>query len=168
VGSPIQTEARLAAVRQLLKEYKIRRQDESYVHLTALTGQDLGDSLSLAQLALRPGVTPQTVSSILSDAHADVTLTDLETALADHLYSGYLETQTSTIRRLHQHDSLRVPTDFTFTQVGGLSHEIVERLERAQPRTFGQARKIPGMTPAALSNLLVHLTAAAPQSRRFT
>jgi tRNA uridine 5-carboxymethylaminomethyl modification enzyme len=154
--------ARLAAVRQLLKEYKIRRQDESYVHLTALTGQDLGDSLSLAQLALRPGVTPQTVSSILSDAHADVTLTDLETALADHLYSGYLETQTSTIRRLHQHDSLRVPTDFTFTQVGGLSHEIVERLERAQPRTFGQARKIPGMTPAALSSLLVHLTAAAP------
>ena len=154
--------ARLAAVRQLLKEYKIRRQDESYVHLTALTGQDLGDSLSLAQLALRPGVTPQTVSSILSDAHADVALTDLETALADHLYSGYLETQTSTIRRLHQHDSLRVPTDFTFAQVGGLSHEIVERLERAQPRTFGQARKIPGMTPAALSNLLVHLTAAGP------
>ena len=154
--------ARLAAVRQLLKEYKIRRQDDSYVHLTALTGQDLGDSLSLAQLALRPGVTPQTVSSILSDAHAEVALTDLETALADHLYSGYLETQTSTIRRLHQHDSLRVPTDFTFTQVGGLSHEIVERLERAQPKTFGQARKIPGMTPAALSNLLVHLTAASP------
>ncbi|HXI61110.1 MAG TPA: tRNA uridine-5-carboxymethylaminomethyl(34) synthesis enzyme MnmG [Pyrinomonadaceae bacterium] len=154
--------ARLTAVRQLLKEYKIRRQDESYVHLTALTGQDLGDSLSLAQLALRPGITPQTVSSILSDAHAGVALTDLETALADHLYSGYLETQTITIRRLHQHDSLRVPTDFTFTRVGGLSHEIVERLERAQPRTFGQARKIPGMTPAALSNLLVHLTASTP------
>jgi tRNA uridine 5-carboxymethylaminomethyl modification enzyme len=154
--------ARLTAVRQLLKEYKIRRQDESYAHLTALTGQDLGDSLSLAQLALRPGVTPQLVSSILSNAHADVTLTDLETALADHLYSGYLETQTITIRRLHQHDSLRVPTDFTFTQVGGLSHEIIERLERAQPRTFGQARKIPGMTPAALSNLLVHLTASTP------
>jgi tRNA uridine 5-carboxymethylaminomethyl modification enzyme len=152
--------ARLAAVRQLLKEYKIRRQDESYVHLTALTGQDLGDALSLAQLALRPGITPQTVSSILSAAHAEVAITDLETALADHLYSGYLETQTSTIRRLHQHDSLKVPTHFTFTQVGGLSHEIIERLERAQPRTFGQARKIPGMTPAALSNLLVHLTAA--------
>jgi tRNA uridine 5-carboxymethylaminomethyl modification enzyme len=154
--------ARLAAVRQMLKDYKIRRQDESYAHLTALTGQDLGDSLSLAQLALRPGVTPQTVSGILSDAHAEVALTDLETALADHLYSGYLETQNSTIRRLHQHDSMKVPTDFTFTQVGGLSHEIIERLERAQPKTFGQARKIAGMTPAALSNLLVHLTAAVP------
>src|SRR5207248_5214051 len=136
-----------------LKEYKVRRHDEAYAHLTTLTGQDLGESLSLAQLALRPGVTPQTVARILSDSKAEVALADLETALADHLYSGYLETQTGTIRRLHQHDSLRVPTDFTFNQVGGLSHEIVERLERAQPRTFGQARKIPGMTPAALSNL---------------
>ena len=160
--------ARLAAVRQLLKEHKVRRQDESYAYLTALTGQDLGDSLSLAQLALRPGVTPQTVWRILSSAHAEVTLTDLETALADHLYSGYLETQTSTIRRLHQHDSMKVPNGFTFTKVGGLSHEIIERLERAQPTTFGQARKVPGMTPAALSNLLVHLTAAPLPPRRFT
>jgi tRNA uridine 5-carboxymethylaminomethyl modification enzyme len=152
---------RLAAVRQLLKEHKIRRQDEAYAHLSTLTGQDLGESLSLAQLALRPGVTTQTVSNILSAAHTEVTLGDLDTALADHLYSGYLATQTNTIRRLHQHDSLRVPADFTFIQVGGLSREIAERLERAQPRTFGQARRIPGMTPAALSNLLVHLTAAS-------
>ncbi len=154
-----QRRTRLATVRQLLKEHKIRRHDEAYAHLSTLTGQDLGDSLSLAQLALRPKVTTQIVSRLLSDAHREVAFGDLETALADHLYSGYLETQNSTIRRLHQHDSLRVPADFTFTQVGGLSHEIVERLERAQPRTFGQARKIPGMTPAALSNLLVHLTA---------
>jgi tRNA uridine 5-carboxymethylaminomethyl modification enzyme len=133
--------ARLAAVRQLLKEYKIRRRDESYAHLTALTGQDLGDSLSLAQLALRPGVTPQTVSSILSHAHAEVTLRDLETALADHLYSGYLETQTSTIRRLHQHDSMKVPTDFTFTQVGGLSHEIVS--SAPSQKLLGKPEKYP-------------------------
>src|SRR5207248_2848770 len=99
--------ARLAAVQQLLKEYKVRRYDEAYAHLTTLTGQDLGESLSLAQLALRPGVTPQTVAKILSDSKAEVTLADLETALADRLYSGYLETQTGTIRRLHQHDSLR-------------------------------------------------------------
>jgi tRNA uridine 5-carboxymethylaminomethyl modification enzyme len=48
--------------------------------------------------------------------------------------------------------------------VGSLSHEIVERLERARPQSFGQARRIPGMTPAALSNLLVYLTAS--QSRK--
>jgi tRNA uridine 5-carboxymethylaminomethyl modification enzyme len=41
-----------------------------------------------------------------------------------------------------------------------LSHEIIERLERARPESFGQARRIPGMTPAALSNLLFHLTAS--------
>jgi tRNA uridine 5-carboxymethylaminomethyl modification enzyme len=45
-----------------------------------------------------------------------------------------------------------------------LSHEIIERLERAQPESFGQARRIPGMTPAALSNLLFHLTASKGRS----
>jgi tRNA uridine 5-carboxymethylaminomethyl modification enzyme len=84
----------------------------------------------------------------------------LESALADSLYSGYLQTQEKTNQRLNQHDSLNIPSGFAFTGVRSLSHEMIERLERAQPRTFGQARKLPGLTPAALSNLLIHLTAA--------
>jgi tRNA uridine 5-carboxymethylaminomethyl modification enzyme len=84
----------------------------------------------------------------------------LETALADHLYAGYLDSQDAGLRRLHQHDALNIPNSFSFRTVGSLSHEILERLERAQPKNFGQARRIPGMTPAALSNLLFHLTAS--------
>ncbi|MCA1557713.1 MAG: tRNA uridine-5-carboxymethylaminomethyl(34) synthesis enzyme MnmG, partial [Acidobacteria bacterium] len=57
----------------------------------------------------------------------------------------------------HQHDSLCLPHDFDFRSISGLSHEMVERLERARPHNFGQARRIPGMTPAALSTLLVQL-----------
>jgi len=55
---------------------------------------------------------------------------------------------------------MRIPVNFSFSKVNSLSHEIVERLERARPQSFGQARRIPGMTPAALANLLVHLSAA--------
>jgi tRNA uridine 5-carboxymethylaminomethyl modification enzyme len=94
-----------------------------------------------------------------STANGEFTVNDLETALADNLYAGYLESQDAGLRRLHQHDTLNIPNGFSFRTVGSLSHEIVERLERAQPASFGQARRIPGMTPAALSNLLVHLTA---------
>jgi tRNA uridine 5-carboxymethylaminomethyl modification enzyme len=94
-----------------------------------------------------------------SAAGGEFTINDLETALADNLYAGYLETQDAGLRRLHQHDALNIPNGFSFRTVGSLSHEIIERLERAQPESFGQARQIPGMTPAALSNLLVHLTA---------
>jgi len=99
---PIQRRARLAAVRQLLKEYKIRSPGRVLCAPNGMTGQDLGDSLSLAQLALRPGVTPQTVSSILSDAHADVTLTDLETAPWQTTLLRISGNAASIDRRLHQ------------------------------------------------------------------
>jgi tRNA uridine 5-carboxymethylaminomethyl modification enzyme len=125
-----------------------------------LTGQQLGDSLSLAELALRPGIGAAVVMSLFPTAsNGEFTINDLETALADNLYAGYLESQDAGLRRLHQHDALNIPNGFSFRTVSSLSHEIVERLERAQPESFGQARRIPGMTPAALSNLLVHLTA---------
>ena len=84
---------------------------------------------------------------------------DLQTALADSLYSGYIGKQQAATERVNHHDALRVPENFAFSAVGGLSNEMVERLERARPRSFAQVRNIPGLTPAALSTVLVHLTA---------
>lgn len=151
--------SRLTTIRSLLNERRVTKRDESYAYLGALTGQDLGNSLTLAQLALRPQISSRILLDLLASSRAEVPLSDLESALADLLYSGYLQAQDSTNRRLYQHDALRIPASFQFAQVQSLSHEMVERLERAQPQTFGQARKLPGLTPAALSHLLVHLTA---------
>jgi tRNA uridine 5-carboxymethylaminomethyl modification enzyme len=157
---------RLARARAQLKECKLTRSDERHALCSTLTGHELGDSLSLAELALRPGMNAGVVMSLFPSAvGVEFTINDLETALADNLYAGYLESQDAGIRRLHQHDSLNIPNGFSFRMVGSLSHEIVERLERARPESFGQARRIPGMTPAALSNLLVELT-ANQQGRR--
>jgi tRNA uridine 5-carboxymethylaminomethyl modification enzyme len=120
---------------------------------------DLGDSFTLSHLAQRSGVTAELVQSLLPVEVRDVcSLADLKSALADSLYSGYIEAQKATVTRLYQHDGLKVPTDFEFRSITGLSHEMIERLERARPLTFGHARRVPGLTPAALSNLLVHLT----------
>jgi tRNA uridine 5-carboxymethylaminomethyl modification enzyme len=90
-----------------------------------------------------------------------VTAADVDSALADSLYSGYLKAQEVNRGRLERHDSLRVPQDLAFGSLSGLSHEMVERLERARPRTFGEAKRIPGLTAAALSTLLVSISAAA-------
>jgi tRNA uridine 5-carboxymethylaminomethyl modification enzyme len=159
-----QRRVRLARARTLLKESKLRRSDDRYAICSELTGQDLGDSLTLADLALRPRIDGVMVMDLMPpSAKGEFTMGDLETALADHLYAGYLDTQDSGLRRLHQHDALNIPNGFSFRAVGSLSHEILERLERARPESFGQARRIPGMTPAALSNLLVHLTASPPR-----
>jgi tRNA uridine 5-carboxymethylaminomethyl modification enzyme len=91
------------------------------------------------------------------DIGSAISLRDLESALADSLYQGYIEAQRATFDRLHQHDGLIIPSNFDFQAVSGLSHEMVERLERARPQTFGQARRIPGLTPASISTLLIHL-----------
>ena len=150
---------RQAEVRTLLNREKIQRSHDQYKRLQELTGQDLGDSLTLAQLALRPAVEISTIIGLLpASARSSFTITDLETVLADQLYAGYLDSQANVNRRLHQHDLLKIPANFSFRRVSSLSHEIVERLERARPQSFGQARRIPGMTPAALANLLVHLS----------
>jgi tRNA uridine 5-carboxymethylaminomethyl modification enzyme len=77
--------------------------------------------------------------------------------LADLLYSGYIKSQRFTSDRIHQNDGLRIPNAINYHSINGLSHEMVERLDRARPQTFGQARRISGLTPAALSTLLVYL-----------
>jgi tRNA uridine 5-carboxymethylaminomethyl modification enzyme len=151
---------RLARLRGLFASKKIRRGDASYAALRGLTGQELGDSITLGQLALRPNITVDVIASLLDERERNgIQLRDFETAMADYLYAGYLDSQNQTSRRLRQHDSLAIPENLSFKAVGSLSHEMVERLERIKPRNFGDARKVPGLTPAALSNLLVYLTA---------
>jgi tRNA uridine 5-carboxymethylaminomethyl modification enzyme len=127
---------------------------------------DLGDAITLSQLAMRPGVSPELIMRLLpDDLRVESKPADLDTALADSLYSGYVEKQKLATERVNHHDSLRVPDGFSFSLVSGLSNEMVERLERAQPRNFGQVRRINGLTPTALSTVLVHLTAnARPQT----
>jgi tRNA uridine 5-carboxymethylaminomethyl modification enzyme len=153
-------QSRLAALRQGLDATRFRRSDPEYAALQAEVGTDLGDTISLAQLAKRPRGSPALIRKLLPATLQDVTESDLNSALADSLYSGYLESQKSTIDRLYQHDSLRIPSQVVFKGLSGLSNEVVERLERARPETFGEARRVPGLTPAALSTLLVHLSAA--------
>ncbi len=72
-------------------------------------------------------------------------------------YAGYLARQEAEVERLERHESTEFPSAFDFQQVRGLSSEIRERLEEVRPRTLGQAGRIPGLTPVAISLLLVHL-----------
>jgi tRNA uridine 5-carboxymethylaminomethyl modification enzyme len=83
---------------------------------------------------------------------------DLEFALADNLYAGYIKTQKAATQRLRHHDNTPIPRDLDFRALNGISHEMAERLERARPLTFGEARNIPGLTPAALSTLFVNVS----------
>jgi tRNA uridine 5-carboxymethylaminomethyl modification enzyme len=72
-------------------------------------------------------------------------------------YSGYLKRQSDEIERAWRNEELRLPADIDYSLVGGLSNEARQRLCDVRPETLGQAARIPGLTPAAVSLLLVHL-----------
>jgi len=75
-------------------------------------------------------------------------------------YSGYLDRQREEIARQQRHEGTPIPAGFDYATVRGLSAEVQQKLQRVQPQTIGQAQRIPGMTPAAISLLLVHLARA--------
>jgi tRNA uridine 5-carboxymethylaminomethyl modification enzyme len=72
-------------------------------------------------------------------------------------YAGYIQRQTQEIERLRRYTELPIPSITAYDSVIGLSTEIRQKLNEHKPETIGLAARIPGMTPAALSLLLVHL-----------
>ena len=72
-------------------------------------------------------------------------------------YAGYIDRQHDEIAKHQRHEATRMPVDLVYDQVSGLSAEVAEKLARIKPETIGQAARIPGITPAAISILLVHL-----------
>lgn len=151
-------QARLSGLRTALDETRFRRSDAQYAALTAVLNADLGDTISLSQLAKRPRVTTEMIAALLPAELKPVSESDLSSVLADSLYEGYLQSQKATVAKLYQHDGLRIPRNMPFGNISGLSNEVIERLDRARPGTFGEARRLPGLTPAALSTLLVFLS----------
>lgn len=88
-------------------------------------------------------------------------LADVRTDVADQLeieahYAGYLDRQDSDIREMRADESLRLPADLDYRGIAGLSSELQQKLDAAQPESIGAAARIPGVTPAALALLLRH------------
>jgi len=78
-------------------------------------------------------------------------------------YAGYLVRQQEDIARRRRHETMEIANDFDFGQVRGLSSEVTEKLQNVRPDTIGQASRIPGVTPAAISLLLVYLKKSRQQ-----
>jgi tRNA uridine 5-carboxymethylaminomethyl modification enzyme len=72
-------------------------------------------------------------------------------------YSGYVARAQVEIERARRYDDLPLPADLDYAGVHGLSHEIRQKLADRRPATIGHAARLPGVTPAAVSNLLIHL-----------
>ncbi len=112
-----------------------------------------GRRRSLDQLLAQPGVTINRLSNYwpeLARWPSDVA----EQIEIDALYAGYLPRQAADVEAFRRDERLTLPHPLDYSQVGGLSHEVREKLTAARPQTLGQASRIEGMTPGALSSLL--------------
>jgi tRNA uridine 5-carboxymethylaminomethyl modification enzyme len=133
--------------------------------VSELLGQDLSHECSLADLLRRPGITYEAVTSLAEGLWSPGTLDDdlgLAQQISDQVeisikYQGYIDRQAVEIARQEHNESFPLPESLDYTQVLGLSKEVQQKLNLHKPGTLGQAGRISGVTPAALSLLLVHL-----------
>jgi tRNA uridine 5-carboxymethylaminomethyl modification enzyme len=127
--------------------------------LASLGSAPLKTPTSLAQLLRRPEVsfaTIQLLSPSPTPAAREVAA-EVEIALK---YSGYIRRQEEGVERLRSLEKARIPKNLNYEAVSGLSQEVREKLVALQPLSLGQAARIPGVTPAALSLLAIHLKRA--------
>jgi tRNA uridine 5-carboxymethylaminomethyl modification enzyme len=133
--------------------------------VSELLGQDLPHECSLADLLRRPGITYEAVTSLSEGLWSPGTLDDdlgLAQQISDQVeisikYQGYIERQALEVARQEHNETFPLPETLDYTQVVGLSKEVQQKLNLHKPGTLGQAGRISGVTPAALSLLLVHL-----------
>jgi len=142
-----------------------QRLRESWVHpdsscrsaVEDLLGTPLGREYNLLDLLRRPEVNHADLT-----AAAGLNVQEIDANVAEQVeiqakYAGYIERQALEIERQRRHEELQIPEDMDYQQVRGLSSEVLQKLSSQRPRTLGLAARIPGVTPAAVSLLLVHL-----------
>jgi tRNA uridine 5-carboxymethylaminomethyl modification enzyme len=137
---------------------RVSGKDPGYQEFSSLSGVNLSEPITLGQLAKRPEVSANHLLPLLPSSLRDHCSEDeLTTVVTDFKYEGYLASQGNLTARLAKAANRPIPQNIEYAQLPGLSHEMVERLNRVRPQTLGQAMRIPGLTPAALSLLTIHV-----------
>jgi tRNA uridine 5-carboxymethylaminomethyl modification enzyme len=145
-------------LRQYLRQTTVSARTDGYQRFASASGVNLSEAVSLCQLAKRPEITAEHMSLLLPQSLRDrCSIEEITTVITDYKYEGYLAAQENLANRMAKASSRVIPSSIVYSQIPGLSHEMVERLTRVRPQTLGQAMRIPGLTPAALSLLTIHV-----------
>ena len=123
----------------------------------AVLGRELSREYRLSELLSRPDVSYHSLFELMPQLEAVSDPFVVEQVEVQAKYAGYIERQRDEIERARRNEETPLSPEFDYSEVRGLSNEVREKLERTRPTTIGQASRIPGITPAAISLLLVHL-----------
>jgi tRNA uridine 5-carboxymethylaminomethyl modification enzyme len=142
---------------QRLRSTIIRPQDLSQQQSERLFGAPLSREQRLDELLKRPGVTYADLMQIEKAGPGLEEERAAEQVEIQTKYAGYIDRQHTEIERSRRNEETALPNDLDYLDIKGLSSEVSEKLARLRPASIGQASRIPGVTPAAISILLVHL-----------
>jgi len=151
---------------QRLKSLWVNPKNIDQQRAREVLGQEIEREYNLADLMRRPGVGYQDVISLDSVRFQDNMLGQLPESLQSEVieqieiaakYSGYIDRQKEEVKRAEHYERLVLPSNFDYMGIEALSYEVRQKLQRHQPQTLGLASRISGVTPAAISLLLIHL-----------
>ncbi|MCY3564715.1 MAG: tRNA uridine-5-carboxymethylaminomethyl(34) synthesis enzyme MnmG [Gammaproteobacteria bacterium] len=151
-------------------ETELQRLRETRIHPTSDAARRLGQALerplsreqSLAELLARPELDYGKLMDLAEPESPPATASRLEEQVAEQIeiqvkYRGYIDRQQDEIERLREQEDTALPADLDYAGMSGLSNELKQKLSEARPENLGRAARIPGMTPTALSLILVYL-----------
>lgn len=143
--------------RQRLKDTWVQKDQSNIEQVNALLKTPMSKEASLEDLIRRPEVRYEDLMKIegLGPAIADTQAA--EQIEIQTKYAGYIDRQLDEIAKKKRNEDTLIPIEFDYTQLSGLSNEVVAKLQAARPETIGKASRISGITPAAISLLLVYL-----------
>jgi len=149
--------SRIEKVKEYLTETKVSAMGRERLEEFELEGSaDNFAGKKLDYLVRRPDCDSEKLKAFVAGEIGDwAKENDLTVAMNDIRYAGYLKDQESLLRKRGRYDELEIPASLDYSRISGLSTEVVQKLGSIRPRTIGQASRIPGVTPAAVSIILV-------------
>ncbi|MBS1789835.1 MAG: tRNA uridine-5-carboxymethylaminomethyl(34) synthesis enzyme MnmG [Acidobacteria bacterium] len=154
-------------LRDFFQKTTVSARTTGYQQFIESAGISLSEAVNLGNLAKRPEITPEHLIHLIPEELCTTeSLDHLTTVMTDFKYQGYLASQETMAARLAKAADRVIPSSLVFSQLPGLSNEMIERLNRIRPQTIGQAMRIPGITPAALSLLTIHVELISRQQPR--
>ena len=141
--------------KQRLKETWVQPGTDAAQRVEQKLPQPLAREYSLQDLLKRPELQYQDVADLKGEAVTDEWVA--EQVEIDAKYAGYIDRQRDEIERLQAYEDTPLPVDFDYAAVSGLSNEVIQKLSDARPDTLARAGRVPGVTPAAISLLLIQL-----------
>jgi len=156
------TREAIARETQRLKSAWLHPGTDLAARFTALTGQDIQRENSALDLLKRPQVSHAQLAELLPAAEQDGLDATQRARVGEQVeisvkYAGYVDRQSEEVSRLRHQEGMSLPVDFDYDAVKGLSNEVRQKLKATRPETLAQAGRIPGVTPAAVSLLLITL-----------